>query len=157
MNAAVKPSEKQLEASNPSSNVWVNANAGSGKTHVLVDRVIRLMLGGTEPSRIMCLTFTKAAAAEMASGDGDAARLFAVDILASLRRLDGGRRMPAVAGRDQHGVDIFAIEQLAEIAIQLAVAVAVMLIDHLKNGFNPELSSFLFCTSLKPLVIICIW
>ncbi len=67
MSAAMKPSGKQLEASNPSSNVWVNANAGSGKTHVLVDRVIRLMLGGTEPSRIMCLTFTKAAAAEMAN------------------------------------------------------------------------------------------
>src|SRR5690349_13542551 len=58
---------KQLEASDPSATVWVNANAGSGKTHVLVDRVIRLMLGGTEPSRIMCLTFTKAAAAEMSN------------------------------------------------------------------------------------------
>ncbi len=66
MNAAVKPSIRQLEASDPASNVWVSANAGSGKTHVLVDRVIRLMLNGTEPSRIMCLTFTKAAAAEMA-------------------------------------------------------------------------------------------
>ena len=39
----------------------------AGKTKVLVDRVVRLMLGGTEPSRIMCLTFTKAAAAEMAN------------------------------------------------------------------------------------------
>ncbi|WP_421692901.1 double-strand break repair helicase AddA [Aestuariivirga sp.] len=57
----------QLRASDPSATVWVNANAGSGKTHVLVDRVVRLMLGGTEPSRIMCLTFTKAAAAEMAN------------------------------------------------------------------------------------------
>ncbi|MEI7598104.1 MAG: double-strand break repair helicase AddA [Aestuariivirga sp.] len=57
----------QLKASDPSATVWVNANAGSGKTHVLVDRVVRLMLDGTEPSRIMCLTFTKAAAAEMAN------------------------------------------------------------------------------------------
>ena len=57
----------QLKASDPASTAWVNANAGSGKTHVLVDRVIRLMLAGTEPSRIMCLTFTKAAAAEMAN------------------------------------------------------------------------------------------
>jgi ATP-dependent helicase/nuclease subunit A len=62
-----RASVKQLEASDPSATAWVNANAGSGKTHVLVDRVIRLMLGGTEPSRIMCLTFTKAAAAEMAN------------------------------------------------------------------------------------------
>jgi ATP-dependent helicase/nuclease subunit A len=57
----------QLKASDPSATVWVNANAGAGKTKVLVDRVVRLMLGGTEPSRIMCLTFTKAAAAEMAN------------------------------------------------------------------------------------------
>lgn len=57
----------QLKASDPSATVWVNANAGAGKTHVLVDRVVRLMQGGTEPSRIMCLTFTKAAAAEMAN------------------------------------------------------------------------------------------
>ncbi|WP_395685421.1 double-strand break repair helicase AddA [Aestuariivirga sp.] len=60
-------SQAQLKASDPAATVWVNANAGSGKTHVLVDRVIRLMLGGSEPSRIMCLTFTKAAAAEMAN------------------------------------------------------------------------------------------
>ena len=57
----------QLKASDPAATAWVNANAGSGKTHVLVDRVIRLMLEGAEPSRIMCLTFTKAAAAEMAN------------------------------------------------------------------------------------------
>jgi ATP-dependent helicase/nuclease subunit A len=55
----------QRRASDPKVSVWVSANAGSGKTHVLVDRVIRLMLRGTEPSRILCLTFTKAAAAEM--------------------------------------------------------------------------------------------
>ncbi|MFN4140778.1 double-strand break repair helicase AddA [Aestuariivirga sp.] len=60
-------SQAQLKASDPGATAWVNANAGSGKTHVLVDRVVRLMLGGTEPSRIMCLTFTKAAAAEMAN------------------------------------------------------------------------------------------
>ena len=63
----LRASLAQLEASDPAATAWVNANAGSGKTHVLVDRVIRLMLTGTEPSRIMCLTFTKAAAAEMAN------------------------------------------------------------------------------------------
>ncbi len=55
----------QMRASDPAHSAWVNANAGSGKTHVLVDRVIRLVLAGTPPSRILCLTFTKAAAAEM--------------------------------------------------------------------------------------------
>ncbi len=55
----------QLAASNPDASAWVSANAGSGKTHVLTQRVIRLMLAGNAPDRILCLTFTKAAAAEM--------------------------------------------------------------------------------------------
>ena len=59
--------EKQLLASSPSSSAWVSANAGSGKTYVLVQRVVRLLLGGCDPSRILCLTFTKAAAGEMAN------------------------------------------------------------------------------------------
>src|SRR6478609_4456038 len=60
-------SYEQRSASDPHRSVWVAANAGSGKTHVLVDRVIRLMLSGTPPDKILCITFTKAAAAEMAS------------------------------------------------------------------------------------------
>src|SRR4029077_17155802 len=58
---------KQHKASNPSYSVWVSANAGSGKTHVLASRVIRLLLHGVAPSKILCLTFTKAAAANMAA------------------------------------------------------------------------------------------
>ena len=57
---------RQIEASDPLVSAWVAANAGSGKTHVLAQRVIRLLLDGCEPSRILCLTFTKAAAANMA-------------------------------------------------------------------------------------------
>lgn len=56
----------QADASNPRASAWVSANAGSGKTFVLSQRVIRLLLAGTDPGRILCLTFTKAAAAEMA-------------------------------------------------------------------------------------------
>ena len=56
---------EQLQAADPSHSVWVMANAGSGKTHVLVDRVVRLLLAGFAPQSILCLTFTKAAAAEM--------------------------------------------------------------------------------------------
>ena len=55
----------QERASRPGLNVWVSANAGSGKTHVLTQRVIRLLLDGVPPSSILCLTFTKAAAANM--------------------------------------------------------------------------------------------
>ncbi len=56
----------QARASDPASSAFVSANAGSGKTHVLVQRVIRLMLAGVPPEKILCLTFTKAAAANMA-------------------------------------------------------------------------------------------
>ncbi len=56
----------QRGAADPAISAWVAANAGSGKTSVLVDRVTRLLLAGTRPGGILCLTFTKAAAAEMA-------------------------------------------------------------------------------------------
>src|SRR5438309_5707208 len=56
----------QARASDPTSSAFVSANAGSGKTHVLVQRVIRLLLNGVSPERILCITFTKAAAANMA-------------------------------------------------------------------------------------------
>jgi ATP-dependent helicase/nuclease subunit A len=56
----------QARASDPAASAFVSANAGSGKTHVLVQRVIRLLLGGVPPEKILCITFTKAAAANMA-------------------------------------------------------------------------------------------
>lgn len=55
----------QLQASDPYRHIWVAASAGSGKTKVLTDRVLRLLLEGTQPSKILCLTYTKAAATEM--------------------------------------------------------------------------------------------
>lgn len=58
-------SQRQIEAADPAGSVWLSANAGSGKTRVLIDRVARLLLGGTEPQRILCLTYTTAAATEM--------------------------------------------------------------------------------------------
>ena len=58
-NAAQRP------AIDPEVSAWVVANAGTGKTKVLTDRLLRLLLSGTAPSKILCLTFTKAAAAEM--------------------------------------------------------------------------------------------
>jgi ATP-dependent helicase/nuclease subunit A len=63
--------QKQRRASNPQASAWVSAHAGSGKTHVLTQRVLRLLLQGVRPSQILCLTFTKAAAANMS------ARIFA--------------------------------------------------------------------------------
>ena len=56
----------QRAASNPAVSAFVAASAGSGKTRLLTDRLLRLMAGGARPERILCLTFTKAAATEMA-------------------------------------------------------------------------------------------
>jgi len=57
--------QRQNRASRPESSTWVSANAGSGKTRVLTDRVARLLLNKNDPQKILCLTYTKAAAAEM--------------------------------------------------------------------------------------------
>jgi len=57
---------EQARASRPNAHVWLSASAGTGKTHVLSARVLRLLLAGVPPERILCLTFTKAGAAEMA-------------------------------------------------------------------------------------------
>ncbi|TPW28398.1 double-strand break repair helicase AddA [Pararhizobium mangrovi] len=85
---------EQARASDPFVSAWVSANAGSGKTHVLSQRVIRLLLEGCRPSAILCLTYTKAAAAEMAN------RVFAR--LSEWTRLDDetlAERISAVEGR----------------------------------------------------------
>lgn len=59
--------ENQRLAADPLYSVFVTANAGSGKTKVLIDRIARLLLEGSKPSAFLCITFTKAAAAEMQS------------------------------------------------------------------------------------------
>ncbi len=66
-SALAEAGAAQLRGSDPDASAWVSASAGSGKTKVLRDRVLRLLLAGVEPSRILCLTYTKAAAAEMSN------------------------------------------------------------------------------------------
>lgn len=78
---------KQLLASDPAASAWVSANAGSGKTYVLVQRVLRLLHDGVDPARILCLTFTKAAAANMAARVFDRLRAWATADDATLARL----------------------------------------------------------------------
>ncbi|TPW34242.1 double-strand break repair helicase AddA [Oecophyllibacter saccharovorans] len=81
LRAKAEADAAQLVASDPMASVFVSASAGSGKTKLLIDRLLRLMLplflpdregemrlvAGTDPARILCLTYTKAAAAEMAT------------------------------------------------------------------------------------------
>src|SRR5262245_8769723 len=91
----------QVEASDPAVSAWVAANAGSGKTHVLAQRVIRLLLDGVDPAKILCITFTKAAAANMANRVFDELRRWTtlddLELDAAISRIsdvqaDAGRR-----------------------------------------------------------------
>ncbi len=66
-NRITLASSQQRQASDPDISVWVEASAGTGKTKVLSDRVLRLLLKGVSPAKILCLTYTKAAAVEMSS------------------------------------------------------------------------------------------
>lgn len=86
---AKETERRQRAASDPGISAWVSAHAGSGKTHVLTQRVLRLLLEGTRPSQILCLTYTKAAAANMAS------RVF--DALAQWATLDDSALAESVA------------------------------------------------------------
>ncbi|MBU4531743.1 MAG: double-strand break repair helicase AddA [Hoeflea sp.] len=67
INSVSDTTLRQNLAATPTLSAWVSANAGSGKTHVLARRVIRLLLRGARPSAILCLTYTKAASAEMSN------------------------------------------------------------------------------------------
>ncbi|WP_297323123.1 double-strand break repair helicase AddA [uncultured Bartonella sp.] len=120
--------DPQSEAAHPKNNVWVSANAGSGKTHVLTERVIRLLLNGTEPARILCLTYTKAAAAVMQTrifrrlsawtelADGQLSTiLFQLEgRKPDARRLDEARRLFARALETPGGLKIQTIHAFCE-------------------------------------------
>ncbi len=80
-----------FSATQPDASAWVSANAGSGKTYVLVSRLVRLMLDGVAPEKLLCLTYTRSAAAEMQE------RLF--DLLAEWALLADEDLRAAIAGR----------------------------------------------------------
>jgi ATP-dependent helicase/nuclease subunit A len=63
----VETAGRQALAANPTLSIWASANAGAGKTKVLIDRIARLLLAGANPGKVLAVTYTKAAAAEMQS------------------------------------------------------------------------------------------
>jgi len=86
--------QRQALAADPGLSAWVSANAGSGKTHVLVNRVLRLLLDGVKPGRMLCITYTKAAAANMAN------RIFkALGAWATLEEAALARELTELTGR----------------------------------------------------------
>ncbi|MCY4192655.1 MAG: UvrD-helicase domain-containing protein, partial [Rhodospirillaceae bacterium] len=76
---------RQTRASRPQVSSWVSASAGTGKTFVLTQRVLRLLLSRAPPSSILCLTFTKAAAAEMTNRIAQKLGYWALMDIAALR------------------------------------------------------------------------
>src|SRR5438552_16616100 len=113
----------QIEASDPAASAWVAANAGSGKTHVLALRVIRLLLDDVDPAKILCITFTKAAAANMANRVFDELRRWTAlddagldeairsisDLTASAARRARARRLFALALEAPGGLKVQTI------------------------------------------------
>ncbi len=98
----------QSAAVDPRDSVWLSASAGTGKTQVLSARVLRLLLDGVRPDQILCLTFTKAGATEMATRINDTlarwVRLGDVPLAADLQAIGGGIEQSALA----HARTLFA-------------------------------------------------
>lgn len=93
----------QSLAADPKVSAWVAASAGTGKTKVLTDRILNLLLAGFEPEKILCLTFTKAAAAEMANRLNERLSYWATasaqDLSQDLGKLFGSEPHPAICKR----------------------------------------------------------
>lgn len=122
----------QAAAADPAASVWVSANAGTGKTHVLTMRMLRLLLAGTDPQRILALTYTKAAAAEMATrvfdrlaewvtaSDADLEGKLAdlLDRAPSVGEIARARRLFAVAIETPGGLKVQTIHAFCERLLQ---------------------------------------
>ena len=93
----------QMKAVEPDETVWLSASAGTGKTQVLSSRVLRLLLKpGVEPSQILCLTFTKAGATEMAGSKSLVQGRFIMDAATACRNEDRTRFHPRIGFSIHH-------------------------------------------------------
>ncbi len=134
---------RQVEAAHPGRSTWLSANAGSGKTRVLTDRVARLLLDGVPPDHILCLTYTKAAATEMQNRLfrrlGQWAMLTDDDLDEELGRL-GVDVSGAVALRDARTLFARAIETPGGLRIQTIHSFCASLLRRfpLEAGVSPQ-------------------
>ena len=124
--------KNQSLASDPDASAWVSANAGTGKTAVLVRRVLRLLLAGVKPERILCLTYTKNAAAEMENRLLKELANWATDSTEGLRKriealtgaaskpdlIDRARRLFARTLEAKGGLKIYTIHGFCERILQ---------------------------------------
>ena len=122
MIAPNEATRRQLAAADPTTSTWLAANAGSGKTRVLTDRVARLLLDGVQPQHILCLTYTKAAASEMQNRLfrrlGDWAMLPDADLRSALTELGVRHNPDGEQLRDARTLFARAIETPGGLKIQ---------------------------------------
>ncbi len=107
MSPLIETTRRQRLAAEPERSAFVMANAGSGKTRVLTNRVARLLLAGVKPDKILCITFTKAAAAEMAE------RLF--DVLGGWALADDAKLIGALTDLEGENAPPRSKEELADV------------------------------------------
>ena len=105
--------DNQKQAVDPADSVWLSASAGTGKTQVLSARVLRLLLEpGVRPDQILCLTFTKAGAAEMATRVNEVlanwVRMSATELGAQLSFIGAKIDPDTIARRSRPGVTILS-------------------------------------------------
>ncbi|OJU51840.1 MAG: double-strand break repair helicase AddA [Mesorhizobium sp. 61-13] len=154
----------QARASDPLNSAWVSANAGSGKTHVLAQRVIRLLLRGTDPSKILCLTYTRAAAANMSNrvfatlsqwttlADGELAeRITALDGRTADRdTLRRARRLFAEALETPGGLKIQTIHAFCESVLH-QFPLEANIAAHFEM-LDPQMEQALFATAKREMI-----
>jgi ATP-dependent helicase/nuclease subunit A len=138
-----RASDAQRRAADPAGSAWVAANAGSGKTTVLVNRVIGHLLNGSKPERLLCLTFTKAAAAEMTNRLYERLGAWAVMDEAALNQdLTALTGSPPAAGQLSRARQLFALalETPGGLKIQTIHAFAESLLHRfpLEAGIAPQ-------------------
>jgi ATP-dependent helicase/nuclease subunit A len=146
MMARNDATERQVQAARPDASTWLAANAGSGKTRVLTDRVARLLLRGVQPQHILCLTYTKAAASEMQNRLfqrlGEWAMLGDAALDSALRELGADEALTAEKLREARTLFARAIETPGGLKIQTIHSFCSSLLRRfpLEAGVSPQFS-----------------